>query len=284
MLSTDAIKLALENNIDIVFLDNCGTPYGRIWHPKLGSTTLIRRRQIEIAETVDGLRLALQWVLLKVDGQTALLASLRKTRPQRSADITSSLEELRRTAEPLRTFHEGTLDERRGSIMGVEGAIGRKYFMTLAALLPERFRFKGRSRNPAEDEFNALLNYAYGILYAKVEKACIIAGLDPYAGFLHVDNYNKKSLVFDLIEQYRPWADEVIIKLFASRKVRPDMFEAVPGGMALGKEGKAVLIPSLNAFLDEPIRFRGRNIKRSNVIQFECHGLANVLIGDRDAR
>ena len=32
-----------------------------------------------------------------------------------------------------------------------------------------------------------MLNYAYGILYSLVEKACICAGLYPFVGFLHVD-------------------------------------------------------------------------------------------------
>ena len=41
------------------------------------------------------------------------------------------------------------------------------------------------------------------MLYSLVERACIVAGLDPFVGFLHTDNYNKKSLVFDLIEPFR---------------------------------------------------------------------------------
>ncbi|MEI2422127.1 CRISPR-associated endonuclease Cas1, partial [Arthrospira platensis SPKY2] len=43
-LSTDAIQLALQNNIDIVFTDKTGFPLGRVWHSKLGSTTKIRKR------------------------------------------------------------------------------------------------------------------------------------------------------------------------------------------------------------------------------------------------
>jgi hypothetical protein len=61
--------------------------------------------------------------------------------------------------------------------------------------------FESRSRQPAADAFNAMLNYSCGILYSLVEKACILAGLEPFVGFLHTDNYNKKSLVYDLIEQ-----------------------------------------------------------------------------------
>ena len=34
-ITTDAIKMAMENNIDVVFLDEFGDPYGRIWHSKL---------------------------------------------------------------------------------------------------------------------------------------------------------------------------------------------------------------------------------------------------------
>ena len=69
--------------------------------------------------------------------------------------------------------------------------------------MPERYKFESRSRNPTKGEFNVLLNYGYGVLYSMVEKAYIIAGLDPYIGFLHTDNYNKKSRVFDVIELFR---------------------------------------------------------------------------------
>jgi CRISPR-associated protein Cas1 len=162
--------------------------------------------------------------------------------------------------------------------MGLEGSSGRIYFAALSYVLPDRYKFNGRSRNPARDEFNALLNYAYGVLYGKVEKGCILAGLDPYVGIIHTDHYNKKSLVFDLIENFRVWADEMVVKLFASRKVKGEHFDKLQNGYTLNQEGKAVLIGSLNLFLDESVRYRGRNIKRVNIIQFECHRIANSLI------
>lgn len=45
--STDAVKFAIDNNIDIIFLDYFGNSYRRVWHSKLGGTTLIRRKQLE---------------------------------------------------------------------------------------------------------------------------------------------------------------------------------------------------------------------------------------------
>lgn len=162
--------------------------------------------------------------------------------------------------------------------MGLEGSGGRIYFESISFLMPERYRFDGRSRNPAKDEFNTLLNYAYGVLYSRVEKACIIAGLDPYVGIIHADHYNKKSLVFDLIENFRIWAGETVINLFAGRDVKQEHFDRLENGLTLNKEGKALLIEALSKFLDESVRYSGRNIKRGDVIQFECHKIANGLI------
>ncbi|MBI4650174.1 CRISPR-associated endonuclease Cas1 [Candidatus Desantisbacteria bacterium] len=276
-ITTDAIKLAMENNIDIVFIDDFGDPYGRIWHPKLGSTTLIRRRQLEISETEKGLNLAVDWIKTKFTNQIELFKRLRETRPQKSAEITSYISKLENTMTSLNSL-SGTIDENRGTIMGIEGSGGRIYFEALSFLMPDRYKFEGRSRNPAKDEFNCLLNYTYGILYSKVEKGCIIAGLDPYVGFIHTDHYNKKSLVFDLIENYRIWADETVVNMFAGRKVKVEYFDKIPNGLTLNKEGKAGLITEFNTYMDESIRYNGRNIKRDNIIQFDCHRIANELI------
>jgi len=277
-ITTDAIKMAMDNNIDIVLIDEFGEPYGRVWHPKLGSTTLIRRRQLEIAETKEGLNLALEWIRTKFNNQIEFLKHLRQTRPHKSAEITSYIDKLVLIMQGLERLPGNNISECRATIMGIEGSGGRIYFEALSFLLPDKFKFEGRSRNPAKDEFNALLNYAYGVLYSMVEKACIIAGLDPYVGFIHTDHYNKLSLVFDLIENYRIWADEVVVNLFASRKVKTEYFEKIPNGLRLNKEGKAVLITEFNSYMDEPIRYRGRNIKRANIIQFDCHRIANDLI------
>jgi len=38
-------------------------------------------------------------------------------------------------------------------------------FETLGKLIPEKYAFEARSRNPAKDPFNCMLNYSYGILY-----------------------------------------------------------------------------------------------------------------------
>jgi CRISPR-associated protein Cas1 len=115
-------------------------------------------------------------------------------------------------------------------------------------------------------------------MYSQVEKACIIAGLDPYMGFLHTDNYNKKSFVFDLIEIFRIHIDRTVMNLFSKKQVHEGLFDKIPGGLYLNKDGKAVLITAVNEALDKEIDYNGRNVKVRNTIQMECHSIANSLI------
>ena len=169
------------------------------------------------------------------------------------------------------------------TLRGLEGTAGRLYFETLSYVLPKEYQFSGRSSRPAQDAFNAFLNYAYGILYGKVEKTLMLAGLDPYVGFLHRDDYNQLSMVYDFIEPYRGWADEVVFRLFSAKKVNKAHISEVSGsrtGFSLNAEGKALLVNAFNAFLDhDPIRYRGRNLVRSHCMQLDAHQFANELIG-----
>ena len=72
--------------------------------------------------------------------------------------------------------------------------------------------------------------------------ACILAGLDPYIGIMHVDNYNRQAFVFDLIEMYRIYIDKIVFKLFTTKKVKKEHFDKVEGGLYLNKAGKEILI------------------------------------------
>jgi len=277
--STDAIQLAVENNIDVIFMDKYGDPYGRVWHGRPGSTTSIRRAQLRLADTPNGGVLALGWTLRKLDNQLEFLEKARKKRTRLSAELTAKLDELRVLRTQI-TSVQGNLDDIRMTLMGLEGRAGRVYWQAINLLLPDQFQFQVRSRNPAQDEFNCLLNYAYGVLYGSVERACILAGLDPYVGFVHTDHYNKPSLVFDLIECYRIWADETVVSLFAARQVNKEMFDPLHNGLTLNAQGKIILMQRFEQYLDESLRYRNRNIKRRDTIQFDCYQIANKLLDE----
>ncbi len=276
-ISTDAIKMAVDNNIDILFLDKYGNPYGRIWHTKLGSTVMIRRNQLLYSFDERGLNLAKEWITKKFTNQIDFFQKLHKYREGKGDYILKSIESLKQSIEKINNL-EGTIDEKRNTIMGIEGSCGKVYFNALNKVMPQKYKFKGRSRMPAKDPFNAMLNYGYGVLYSMVEKACIIAGLDPYVGFIHADNYNKKSLVFDIIEMFRTYNDKVVVYQFTQKKVNDSYFDEIKNGFTLNDEGKKFFIENFNKYFEKTIRYNNRNIKLRDTIQFECHKIAQSLI------
>jgi len=276
-ISSDAVELALSKNIDIVFLDKFGNPYGRVWHSKFGSTNLIRRIQIEAGRNDIGSDLSKEWVNTKIENQIELLKELKKNRPEKREFFSEGITYMQQF--PLKVNElSGRPDQIRGSIMGYEGSCSRRYFEVLSAVMPEKWRFSGRSRNPAKDQFNCLLNYGYGMLYSLTEKACIIAGLDPYAGFLHVDNYNKMSFVFDIIEIFRNYIDVPVVHLFTRKMVHENYFDEIPGGYYMNDEGKKSMVSEINQSLETSISYKGREVMKKNVIQMECHRVANHLL------
>src|SRR5262249_19699913 len=149
----------------LIFLGRDGDPFARVWQTKMGSTAAIRRRQLEAAEGPEGLAFARGWVAAKLRHQVEFLEELGRRRPADATLFESTLGTVRGCLTRLEALG-GTLDEQRGTVMGLEGSAGRAYFACLGRLVPEAYRFEGRSRQPAKDAFNAMLNYSYGVLYS----------------------------------------------------------------------------------------------------------------------
>ncbi len=278
-LTYEAVKTALSHNIDIVFAEGDGAPIGRVWHSKLGSTTRIRKRQLEASMSAEAIPWVKKWVADKINNQVDFIKELKKHRKAKEGQINDVLEKMESLAQKVEKLNGETVADIADSIRGYEGTSGRYYFGLLSSLLSKEYQFKGRSYRPAEDPFNAFLNYGYGILYSRIEKAVMIAGLDPYVGFLHRDDYNQTSFVFDFIEPYRPFVDLTVYRLFSGKKVSNDHYLEITNGVGLTKEGKKLIVENfIQRFDTDKIRYRGRNQTRMNAIQQDAHTFANNLI------
>jgi CRISPR-associated protein Cas1 len=278
-ISTDAIILAMKNNIDILVFEYDGVPVGRFWHSKPGSTSRIRKQQLDASLNSIGVGWIKNWLATKLENQVEFLKRLKNHRPANAELIQEKIDGILALKIKIEKQEGDKIDAIDGSLRGFEGTAGRIYFQILSSLLAEKYQFAGRSFRPATDPFNAFLNYAYGVLYSRVEKVLVIAGLDPFVGFMHRDDYNMKSMVFDFIEPYRTYADEVVFKLFSAKKVNDGHTDAITNGISLNAEGKNLLMQSLMKFLEEDtIRYKGRNQTRMNAMQMDAHQFANSLI------
>lgn len=278
-LSTDAIRLAILNNVDIIFTEKDGHPLGRVWHSKLGSTTKIRKSQLEASVNETGVLWIKAWILIKIENQRNFIQDLKKHRTPQAEYLSDKITRLEAIAVSISSLEARSVAEISDILRGLEGTAGRLFFETLSNSLIKEHQFNGRSKRPAKDPFNAFLNYSFGILYSKIEKALIIAGLDPYLGFLHRDDYNQLSFVYDFIEPYRIYAETVVFRLFSGKKVNKSHTDNITNGCSLNSEGKALLVNAFNKYFDEEtIRYKGKNQTRSNTIQFDAHAFANSLI------
>lgn len=278
-ISTDAIALALKYQIDIVILDEFGNPLGRFWHSHPGSTNKIRRHQLALTFSKEGSIYIKQWLAKKLKNQYDFLQKLKKKRETKAKFIDNQSQQIKNLRKKIQDLPDENIDNLADTIRGLEGTAGRIYFQTLSQLLSKQYQFNGRSSRPAKDQFNAFLNYAYGILYSRVEKSLMIAGLDPYVGILHRDDYNKKSLVYDFIEPYRIWAEETVFKLFSAKKVNNSHTDKVTGGLSLNKAGKELLLQSYTKFLDEDkINYKSKRRTRSDILLLEAIEFAQRIL------
>lgn len=284
-LSAAAVKLAVTNNIDILFIENDGRPIGRVWHSKLGSTTKIRKEQLKASLDKKGLKAIKEWIGNKIENEINFIKNLKKHRTQHTDYLNDKIEKMQALNISISQLEAECTSDVAETIRGLEGTSGRLFFETLSYVLSKEHQFKGRSSRPAADPFNAFLNYSFGILYSKIEKALIIAGLDPYLGYLHRDDYNQLSFVFDFIEPYRIYPTEVVFKLFSAKKVNKSHTDKITNGYSLNKQGKELLVEAYNNFMDiETIRYRGRNQTRNNAIQADAHTYANSLIKESGSK
>lgn len=240
-LHTGAIELAAAHEIPIYLLNAIGKVVARIGSPNFESIATLRRRQVEFCQAPDAARWVVGLYLLKTHGQVNNLLQLQARHPAAGA-----MRALARKADEIALL---PLREAGVKILGMEAAIARHYWQALARWLPPECDFEKRTRRPAQDPFNAALNYLYGMLYTVVETGLFAAGLDPHLGLLHADEYNKPVLAFDFIEPFRPWIDWLLIEQYRDGRVPAAFFAKIPGGLALNKAGKAFFIPLFNEWL-----------------------------------
>ena len=274
-ISSDAVMLAVEHEIEIIFMDKGGTPIGRIWSPRYGSIATIRKGQLNFTFTHEALNWIKEVILQKMENQQALML-LFKTEDAEDAELVErNIRRLDDYRNKVRHLEGDVVNDVAPTLRGWEGQASHIYFSTINRFLPEEFRFERRSQHPALDVTNAFLNYGYGLLYGKIEGALIKAGIDPYIGVLHRDDYNRPVLVFDVIELYRVWVDYVAYSLLAKNVVTDEYYSRRNDGSCwLESLGRRVLIQSFNDYLDEEITQKGVTRSRKQQMFLYIQGLA----------
>ncbi len=279
-VSTEALELALKNNVQILLCDEFGNPTGRFWSLEPNESLAIQAAQFRLIGAPQSMAFVKEWMGLKFRRKITFLERLERYREgDKQQLIQFSRGELAGYFHKLQQVPTHDVAKAAASIRGYEGAASRLYFDTLNQLLQPEYQFDGRSRRPAKDIFNSLLNYGYGILYRQVETMLIVAGIHPYAGFLHGLEKVQKAMVFDFMEAYRPWVDSAVFMLCSRKQATQKHVEERPGGMWLSKEGKAILSNALrNAFDKKYIEVSDVVLSQKQVMKREVKAFSIQLM------
>lgn len=281
-ISADAIAACCERGIPIIFMSGEGDVYASLYSSGLVGTVLTRRAQLMAYADERGFHLAQALSVAKLMNQAATLRYWARLRsepdPQQAAHLSDLADSVTDQAMDIGRMTPAPVDTVRDSMMGHEGSAARAYWSGVALMLPDHYAWTGRTGRGATDPINCLLNYGYGILYAEIERAAILAGLDPYAGFLHADRPGKPSLVLDLIEEFRQVAvDRPVIGLGARRYT----IELDSKGR-LSDTTRRDFADKILAQLETPVRYEGGRTALRHVIQSQTRQVATFLRGDRD--
>ena len=269
-ITSDAVLLAIEREIEVLFMDKSGQPLGRIWSPKYGSVSLIRKGLLSFTFSKDAVFWIKDVISRKIENQQALLLMMIPRAAEIEKEVNKSVNRLEDYRTKVQGIDGEIVSDVAPTLRGWEGLSSKIYFKALNLLLPEKYRFEARSQHPATDVANALFNYGYGLLYGKIEGALIKAGIDPYVGVMHRDDYNRPVLVYDVIELYRVWVDYVVCSLLMQDVVTDEYYSVREDGSCwLEALGRRVLIQSLNDYLNEIIMVKG--VSRSRLTQLSLY-------------
>jgi CRISPR-associated protein Cas1 len=234
-LSFEVVRWLSEQNIPLVMLDYQGDVVsviggGSAIHPEK------LQWQIETRNDPD-LRLAfsVELIVAKIRGSVATLRTVIPHGAARTVAIATAEATIRR----LEAGDVNSVDELRM----IEAHAAASYFKAWAGLpIIWRYRFKypvpdawrtvgarntlgsGRSlsnRN-AKHPVNAMLNYAYGLLYSHVHIEAMAEGYDPRRGIMHHDREDKDAFawVFDMVEPRRPIMDAAVLRFALGNQFR----------------------------------------------------------------
>lgn len=199
-ISSKAVRALANSGVQLVVTDSRGMPTSVLHHPFTTRTVETRRAQYEAIHNKKANHLIKVIASSKTGNQAAVLRRLVKS--TKKQELLEDVKKIEKISHEVMRLREDDLSTLRKKVMELEAEAARLYWSAVSSITPEELGFRGRNQDGC-DQVNASLNYGYGILYPVIWRSTVIFGMDPYAGFLHVDRSGKPVLTYDLIEVFR---------------------------------------------------------------------------------
>jgi CRISPR-associated protein Cas1 len=166
-------------------------------------------------------------------------------------------------------------------IMGLEGNIRQTYYEGFDLIIND-FRMEGRSKQPPQNEINALISFGNMMCYSQCLRAIHQTQLNPTISYLHTPGERRYSLSLDISEIFKPiLVDRVIFRLLNKKEIQAKHFDNKLNKCLLTPNGTKIFAQAFEEKLNETIQHRSlkRNVSYRHLIKLECYKLSKHLLG-----
>lgn len=280
-ITAQALRMCAERGVGVHWMTFGGNLVGSL-APSAPSAQRHLRQFRALSDDERALGLARRLVIAKLETQLRYVLRSTRSGEGRSEDAERACDRIR---DALRRAAHADAAE---SLLGYEGTGAAAYFEVLPLLLSselgERFRFDGRNRQPPRDRVNAILSFAYGMLYREVLQAIISVGLHPGVGFYHRPRSAAHPLALDVMELFRvPIVDMAVIPAINRRTFDTDEdFRELPGRVLLSDAGRRKVVEVIERRKADTWRHSvvGYSLSYARLIELEVRLLEKEWMGE----
>jgi len=282
-ISTAAIDLCSRFGVPIHTLSKTCRPMARIVMASMVGTANTRQSQYRVREEggIEATRICCWLIRGRLNNNLNTARYFTRSRPHLQAalgQLEDQTERARRDLGELELASSADLMRLRPSLLQIEGNAASSYWQVLAQVMPAELHFPGREYRGTSDVLNMCLNYGYGILYSHTAGALDLAGLDPFAGFLHVDRPGRESLVLDVCELFRSmWIDRALLSRLG-KGWRPQVEDD-----KLDQTTREAVAESVLRRLDHRLKHQGKTYRLQNLLVVQSRHLGSYLRDPRQA-
>ena len=165
-------------------------------------------------------------------------------------------------------------------LMGLEGNIRMSYYEAFDLILND-FQMEGRTKQPPQNEVNALISFGNMMCYSQCLRAIHQTQLNPTISYLHTPGERRYSLCLDISEIFKPViVDRTIFKVLNKKEIQEKHFEKKLNRCLLNEEGRKIFVRNFEEKMNETIQHRklGRSVSYKHLIKLECYKICKHLL------
>lgn len=135
-ITSDAVMLAVENEIEVLFMDKSGKTIARVWSPKYGSISTIRKGQLAFTFSPDSVEWIKNIVIRKIENQQAMLLMLPADTQVKQNIVNKAVNRLEDYRTKISLLQGEIVSDISPTLRGWEGVASKIYFDTINLFLP----------------------------------------------------------------------------------------------------------------------------------------------------